>query len=53
MLIPTNYTDDTKTGQGVAFAVYSENFSASKAVSNFIALFTVELYGVLDTTTTA
>ena len=42
------YTDGSKTEQGVAFAVYSEDFSTSKRVSNSTSIFTAELYGILE-----
>ena len=42
-------TDDSKTEQGVAFTVYSENFKRSKIVSNSTSIFTAELYGFLET----
>ena len=40
------YIDDSKTEEGVAFAVYSENFSTSKRVSNSTSKFTADLYGI-------
>ena len=42
------FTDGTKTEQGVAFAVYSENFSTSKRISNSTSIFTAELFGILE-----
>ena len=41
-------TDGSKAEQGVAFAVYSENFSSSKRVSSCTSVFTAELYGILE-----
>ena len=43
------YTDGSKTEQGVAFAVYSENFSTSKRMSYNTSIFTAELHGILET----
>ena len=43
-------TDCSKTEQGIAFAVYSENFSTSNTVSNCTSIFTAELYRFLEVT---
>ena len=37
-----------KPEKGVAYFVYSENFSTSKIVSNRTSIFTAELYGILE-----
>ena len=42
------HNDGSKTEQGLAFAVYSENFDTPKRVSNSTSIFTVEVYGTLE-----
>ena len=42
------YTDGSKTEQGVAYAIYSENFNTSRRIPDCSSIFTAELYGLLE-----
>ena len=42
------YTDGSKTEQGVAYGIYSENYQASERLPNDTSIFTAELYGILE-----